>query len=136
MTSGNWLQCCSRSPASWIHYHLLLSSNVQTCCCLLLLTLSTSLFVRDACLSLKSAVLPPLLKKPNTDFLQFKNFRPISNLKALSKFVAAIQLKTYLTDNKLLETFQSTYVKYIILPKLLWSRFKMIRLSKQNSKKI
>ena len=50
MTSGNWLQHCSRSPVSWIHYHLLSSNNVQTYCCLLFLTSSTSLFVKAACL--------------------------------------------------------------------------------------
>ena len=50
MTSGNWMQQCSRSPVSWIHYHLLSSNNVQTYCYLLLLTSSTSLFVKAACL--------------------------------------------------------------------------------------
>ena len=49
MTSGNWLQHCSRSPVSWIHYHLLSSNIVHTHCCLLLLTSSTSLFVKAAC---------------------------------------------------------------------------------------
>ena len=72
MTSGNWLQHCSRSPVSWIHYHLPLSNNVQTYCCLPLL--------REGCMPtcLKSAVLSPLLKGPDADFLQFKNVRPIS----------------------------------------------------------
>ena len=83
MTSGNWLQHCSRNPMSQIHYHLLSSSNVQTYCYLPLLTSSTSLFVMTAWPTcLKSAVLSPLLKKPDADFLQFNNFRPISNLKA------------------------------------------------------
>ena len=50
MTSGNWLQQSSRSPVSWIHYHLLSSNNVRTYSCLLLLTSSTSLFVKAACL--------------------------------------------------------------------------------------
>ena len=54
MTSGNWLQHCSRSPVSWIHYHLPLSNNVQTYCCLPLL--------REGCVPtcLKSTVISPL----------------------------------------------------------------------------
>ena len=61
---------------------------------------------------LKSAVLSPLLKKPDADFLQFKNFRPISNLKALSKIIeksVALQLNNYLMNNNLHENFQSAY---------------------------
>ena len=50
MTSGNWLQHYSRSPVSWVHYHLPLSNNVQTYCCLLLVTSSTSPFAKAACL--------------------------------------------------------------------------------------
>ena len=43
---------------------------------------------------------------------KFKNFRPISNLKALSKIIEkslALQLNNYLTNNNLHETFQSAY---------------------------
>ena len=61
---------------------------------------------------LKSAVLSPLLKKPDADFLQFKNFRHISNLKALSKIIeksVALQLNNYLMNNNLHENFQSAY---------------------------
>ena len=36
--------------------------------------------------ALKSAIIP-ILKKPNADHLQLKNFRPISNLKAVSKII-------------------------------------------------
>ena len=59
---------------------------------------------------LKSAVLSPLLKKPDAHFLQFKNFKPISNLKALSKIIeknVALQLNNYLMNNNLHENFQS-----------------------------
>ena len=112
MTSGNWVQHCSRSPVSWIHYHLLSSNIVHTHCCLLLLTSSTSL--PEGCMQtcLKSAVLSPLLKTPDADFLQFKNFRPISNLKALSKIIeksVALKLNNYLMNNNLHDNFQSAY---------------------------
>ena len=46
------------------------------------------------------------------EFLQFKNFRPISNLKALSKIIeksVALQLNNYLMNNNLHENFQSAY---------------------------
>ena len=61
---------------------------------------------------LKSAVLSPLLKTPDADFLQFKNFRPISNLKALSKIIeksVALKLNNYLMNNNLHDNFQSAY---------------------------
>ena len=61
---------------------------------------------------LKSAVLSPLLKKPDANFLQFENFRSISNLKARSKIIekkVALQLNNYLMNNNLHENFQSAY---------------------------
>ena len=48
--------------------------------------------------ALKVATLLPTLKKSDADFEQFQNFRPISNLKVLSKLVekaVAIQLTDY-----------------------------------------
>jgi len=71
---------------------------------------------------LKSAVLSPLLKKPDGDFLQFKNFRPISNLRALSKIIeksVALQLNNYLMNNNLHENFQSAYKVQNISPFLI-----------------
>ena len=47
----------------------------------------------------KTALLKPLLKKPNADFEQFSSFRPVSNLKFLSKLIeksACLQLNKYL----------------------------------------
>ena len=65
------------------------SSIIKQCTDLLLPTVTNivDLSLREGCMPtcLKSVVLSPLLKKPDADFLQFKNFRPISNLKALSK---------------------------------------------------
>jgi len=57
--------------------------------------------------SMKNAVLFPLLKKPSLDFEIFSNFRPVSNLKFLSKVIekaAAIRLTNYLCDNDLNES--------------------------------
>ena len=50
--------------------------------------------------ALKVAILSPMLKKCDADFEQFQNFRPISNLKVVSKLVEkafAIQLTDHVT---------------------------------------
>ena len=61
---------------------------------------------------LKIASLRPLLKKPNADCEKFSNFRPVSNLKFLSKLVEMsvfVQPNNYVTVNGLHERFQSAY---------------------------
>ena len=92
------------------------SSIFKQCTDLLLPTISNivNLSLREGCMPtcLKSAVLSPLLKKPDADFLQFENFRSISNLKARSKIIekkVALQLNNYLMNNNLHENFQSAY---------------------------
>ena len=70
------------------------------------LSLSTGSIPED----LKIASLRPLLKKSNADCKQFSNFRPVSNLKFLSKLVeksVIAQLNNCLTVNGLQERFQS-----------------------------
>ena len=65
--------------------------------------------------SMKKAMLCPSLKKVSLDFEIFTNFRPISNLKFLSKVmekVAAARLWDYLCENDLNEIFQSAYKKH------------------------
>ena len=72
------------------------------------LSLSTGSMPKD----LKITSLRPLLKKPNTDCEQFSNFRPVSNLKFLSKLVEKsvfVQANNYLTVNGLHERSQSAY---------------------------
>ena len=57
----------------------------------------------------------PLLKKPALDTDEFKNFRPISNLRFLSKItekVVATQSIEYLDKNNLSELFQSANKKF------------------------
>ena len=61
---------------------------------------------------LKQAILKPLLKKPSLDSNDFKNYRPISNLRFIAKTIAkcvAKQLIQYLDINDLGETYQSAY---------------------------
>ena len=65
--------------------------------------------------SLKIAMLDPLLKKVNADSDIFQNFRPVSNLKLLSKLVEKavfVQLSEYLVNNELHEVFQSAYKSF------------------------
>ena len=72
------------------------------------LSLSTGSIPQD----FKIVSLRPLLKKPNADCEQFSNFRPVFNLKFLSKLVEKavfVQLNNYLTVNGLHESFQSAY---------------------------
>ena len=75
------------------------------------LSLSTAV-VPDA---LKVDMLSPTLKKIDADFEQFQNFRPISNLKVVSKLVekaVAIQLTDHVMAHHLDETFQSAYKNF------------------------
>ena len=65
--------------------------------------------------ALKVAILSPMLKKSDADFEQFHNFRPISNLKVVSKLVekaVAIQLTDHVMSHHLDETFQSAYQNF------------------------
>ena len=61
---------------------------------------------------LKQAILKPLLKKPSLDLNDFKNYRPISYLRFVSKTIekcVAKKLIQYLDINDLGETYQSAY---------------------------
>ena len=60
--------------------------------------------------SLKTAVLLPLLRKPSLDHEVLGNYRPISNLRVISKIiekVVAVGLQDYLESNELNEPLQS-----------------------------
>ena len=59
---------------------------------------------------LKCAMLRPLLKKPTADHKVFANFRPVSNLKYISKRIekaVAVQVNDHLACNDLHVPFQS-----------------------------
>ena len=58
---------------------------------------------------LKTEAVAPLLKKSGVDAEDLKNFRPMSNLPYLSKFiekVAVIQMEGHMTEHHLYEIFQ------------------------------
>ena len=63
---------------------------------------------------LKSAIVIPLIKKPNLNCEILKNYRPVSNLPFLSKViekVIASRLLEHIKENNLLDTLQSAYKK-------------------------
>ena len=62
--------------------------------------------------NMKEALVCPLLKKPNLDQQQFKNFRPVSNLSFISKLIERAvcdQLLEYTATTGKLEGMQSAY---------------------------
>ena len=62
--------------------------------------------------ALKVAALSPSLKKPDADFNQFSNFRPISNLTLVSKIIekaVAEQLTDHVNTYHLDEMYQSAF---------------------------
>ena len=66
-------------------------------------------------MSLKEALINPTLKKLNLDSEDVNNYRPISNLKFLSKIIEKcvyVQLNDYLQTNSLHAATQSGYRKY------------------------
>ena len=78
----------------------------------LLNIINTSLSCGIVPTSFKSAIIKPLLKKPNLDSEVLNNFRPISNLPFLSKIlekVVSTQLVDYFSNNNLLDPFQSGF---------------------------
>ena len=63
----------------------------------------------------RTAHVTPLLKKPNLEKNDFKNYRPVSNLSFLSKVIEKIvaqRLSSYLENNSLTNKFQSAYRKF------------------------
>ena len=60
----------------------------------------------------KCAIVQPLLKKPNLDFSDLKNYRPISKLPFMSKILEKVvltQISAYLASSDILDKFQSGF---------------------------
>ena len=74
-------------------------------------TINSSLNLYHVPESFKLAAIMPLLKQVNMEPI-FKNYRPVSNLKYISKLierVVALQLNEHLMKNDILEPMQSAY---------------------------
>ena len=105
---GSTIKACKLDPLPATIMRSCYSALVPVFKTVINLSLSTGSMPED----LKIASLRPLLKKPNADCEKFSNFRPVSNLKFLSKLVEKtvfVQLNNYLTVNGLHERFQSAY---------------------------
>ena len=73
---------------------------------------NTSLSLGVVPRTFKSAYVTPLIKKPDLDITDVKSYRPISNLKVLSKLLerlVASQLRDHIDRNQLLPHTQSAY---------------------------
>ena len=95
------------------------ASVLKTCLPVILPTLTSiinmSLMTGKMPHALKVAVLRPRLKKQDADAEQLQNFRPISNLKFVSKLIekaVALQLNEHILKHHLGETFQSAYKRF------------------------
>ena len=77
--------------------------------------INTSLETATMPSSLKEAVINPKLKKDSLDPGEYSNFRPISNIKFVSKMIekaVLFQLKEHMEYNNLEESLQSAYKRY------------------------
>ena len=75
--------------------------------------INTSLSTGEFASPWKTAIVKPLLKKPNLEHIK-KNYRPVSNLSFLSKLVEKASLLSFsehLESNNLLPVYQSAYRK-------------------------
>ena len=108
LTRGSTIKACALDPLPVSIMRQCYSSLVPVFRRVINLSLSSGLLPKE----LKVALLLPLLKKLNADFEQFSNFRPVSNLKFLSKLIEKtvfVQLHNYLCENDLHEPLQSAY---------------------------
>lgn len=74
--------------------------------------INTSLQTGEFPQTLKTAVIKPLLKKPNLDASTISNYRPISNLPFLGKIIERVvfeQIQAFMMQNNLFNSFQSGF---------------------------
>ena len=65
--------------------------------------------------ALKQSIITPVIKKPNLDNNMLKNYRPVANMKFVSKVIekaASCQVTTHVDDNNLGEIHQSSYKRF------------------------
>ena len=106
LVNSSRLKTCSLDP--------LPASIMKDCMDVLLpvLTKMINMSIDTATVQLKEAIIRPNLKKESLDHEVYANFRPISNLKYISKMIEkaiSYQLINYLRDNDLEESLQSAY---------------------------
>jgi hypothetical protein len=103
-------QCELDALPTWLLKDCLSELN-ETITCIVNLSLATGKFP----VSLKCATVRPLIKKASLDPEILKNFRPVSNIPVISKYIEKVvvaQLVCHLDRNGFQEKFQSAYKKY------------------------
>ncbi len=108
MSSGN--KYCELDPLPTS----LLKDSIDDVLPLITQIINLSLGLGDMPLSLKKAIIKPLLKKLGLE-LEKKNYRPVSNLAYISKLIekaVAFQLIDHLKRNNLYDKFQSAYRQF------------------------
>ena len=76
-----------QNPVACTLYHLLFKGCLRILLPTITRIINLSLSAATMPDVFKTAVLSPLLKKPDADHNQFSNFRPVSNLKLVSNLV-------------------------------------------------
>ena len=100
-------KCCLLDPLpTWLLIKCLIALNP-----ILTNIVNASLSLSNVPRSLKVAIIRPLLKQINLSQI-FKNYRPVSNLKYISKLIERVileQLSKHLLANNIYEPMQSAY---------------------------
>ena len=119
VTADEVSKLLSQSPDTYCDLDPIPTSLLKQCSHILLptitniinLSISTGVFPDQ----FKSCSVHPLLKKSNLDKENLSNYRPISHLAFLSKLterVVKLRLVDFLSNNNLLNSFQSAYIKH------------------------
>ena len=106
---------CSATKKTCVLYPLLanqLTDNITRIVPAITRVTNTSLDEGVMPKSLKHAIVRPLLKKPSLDKDTLSSYRPVSNLTQLSKViekVVALRIMMHVSDQQMVECFQSAY---------------------------
>ena len=104
----------------------LLKTNMNSIVPTLVSIINVSLEPATVPSDMKHALVTPLPKKTGLDANDIKNYRPISNLSLVLKLLerhVAVDLRRYIDENKLLNSFQREHIAHITALKLLLSVF-------------
>lgn len=107
MKSSNSKTCCLDVIPTW-----LLKECTNETISAITHIINTSLSSSTVPAALKEAVITPILKKPSLDHQCLSSYRPVSNLNFIGKLIEKVvssRLNVHLSENNLLEPYQSAY---------------------------
>lgn len=117
-TETEVLKLLQRSASKTCELDPIPTKLVKDCAPLLAAAITTIInkcLTEDMPATMKTAIVTPILKKPQLDSEKLHNYRPISNLSFLSKLtekIVADRLISHLKQNDLQEPLQSAYRQY------------------------